>query len=227
MILSASNLKKTYRQGDQSIEILKNLSLQVDSGEIVSIIGPSGSGKSTLLGILSGIDKPDAGQLLIGSTDLFALSEAQRVAYRGRKIGIIFQQFHLLSHLTALENVMLPLEISHSKNKSENKSESIKTKALNMLDCVGLKDRIHHLPHQLSGGEGQRVAIARALVIEPELLLADEPSGSLDEKTGEKVIDLLFSTLRSRKVTSILVTHSRELAQKCDRILEMHNGVLV
>lgn len=218
MSLHISELHKSYSQGSQKVEVLKHLNLETSLGEVVAIVGPSGSGKSTLLSILAGIDRPDAGVIQIGSVNLFQMKEPERVHFRGTQIGIIFQQFHLMSHLSALENVMLPLEISRGTD--------IKNKAHLILERVGLADRKNHRPHQLSGGECQRVAIARALVIEPSLLLADEPSGSLDEETGSKVIDLLFSTLRERQVTSLFVTHSFELAKKCDRILKMQAGQL-
>lgn len=224
MSLFLKNVTKNFTQGAKTIEVLKKLNLEVIDGDIVAIIGPSGSGKSTLLSLLAGLEPPQEGQILVNNTPLYQISEPQRIQFRGEKIGIVFQQFHLMSHLTALENVMLPLEIN---NRSlQLSSVEMHSKSLSLLRQMGLEDRKDHWPYQLSGGEAQRVAIARALVIEPELLLADEPSGSLDESTGKVVVDLLFSVLREKKITSVFVTHSAELARRCHRIYQMQGGTL-
>lgn len=218
MSLQIKSLAKSYRQGTQKLDILKGLEADIKSGEVVAILGQSGSGKSTFLSLVAGLDAVDNGHIVISGTDICGLSEDQITEFRGKNMGIVFQQFHLLNHLTALENVMIPLEILGDA--------SAEAKARAILDSVGLKDRVDHLPSQLSGGECQRVAIARALVTKPKVLLADEPSGNLDAATGERVMDLLLKVARENQVTTVLVTHSEELAKKCDRKLVLKNGVL-
>jgi len=210
-------LRKEYLQGQSTIEALKGVDVSVTSGELVAILGASGSGKSTLLGLLAGLDQPTAGKIVIDGTDLYSLPETKRTSFRAHHISLVFQQFHLLPHLTALENVNLPLEIIGSPSEE---------KARNLLEAVGLAARVHHLPSQLSGGESQRVAIARALITEPKLLLADEPSGNLDGDTARAVMDLFFRTVREKKITCFLVTHNEELAARCDRILRIKGGLL-
>ncbi len=218
MSLKLQAVSKNYRQGDSEIKVLKNLSTEIQSSEVVAVVGQSGSGKSTLLSLLAGLDRPTSGEIFISGQDISRLSEQEMTLFRGRKIGIVFQQFHLFPHLTALENVMLPLEIWQEKNRE--------LRAKNLLEEMGLGHRLHHLPNQMSGGECQRVAIARALVGKPEILLADEPSGNLDTETGQKVMSVFFEATRSNNVTTILVTHSEALAQKCDRQLILKNGAL-
>lgn len=222
MSLKLIEIKKSYQQGLQNLEILKGLNLELKAGEIVAILGPSGSGKSTLLSLLAGLDVPDQGVVEIDGVSLSKLDSKSRTEFRGNKIGIVFQQFHLLSHLSALENVLLPLDI-HSSNMSID--EKFK-KAREMLKNVGLSERENHFPSQLSGGECQRVAMARALITQPSILLADEPSGNLDIKTGDKVMSLLLKLVRENKTTTILVTHSNELARLCDRQLQLVDGIL-
>jgi len=218
MSLRLSDVKKSYQQGQQKLEILRGLNLEIKKAEVLAILGQSGSGKSTLLTLLAGLDTPDSGEIEISGSIISKLNQAQRTEFRGKKIGIVFQQFHLLSHLKALENVALPLEIAGDP-------EAI-GKAKLMLEQVGLSHRSSHFPSQLSGGECQRVAIARALVTRPEILLADEPSGNLDVKTGEIVMKVFMDTVRKNNITTILVTHSIELANLCDRKLNLINGVL-
>ncbi len=218
-MLKIENLKKSFTQGDRNIEVLKGLNLNLDPGVTAAVLGTSGSGKSTLLSLLAGIDIPDSGTMNFQGTDLAKLSEQERTKLRGEKIGIIFQQFHLIPHLSALENVCLPLEILASGDDPIVKGKKI-------LEDVGLAHRLDHFPGQLSGGEKQRVAIARAMVMEPELLLADEPSGSLDEETGENVMKLIFSMVEQRGTSLILVTHDERLAKTCDRIHRLQNGAL-
>lgn len=218
MSLILSGVSKNYQQAQTRIEVLKNLSLKVATGEVVAILGPSGSGKSTLLSLLSGLDAPTSGQLEVQGVQLDQLTEEEITDFRGKNIGIVFQQFHLMSHLTALENVLLPLEINGDFNSSERAAE--------LLRQVGLGDRQHHFPSQLSGGECQRVAIARSLIHAPKLLLADEPSGNLDVGTGAKVMDLFFDLVRKHKTTTVLVTHSEELAARCDRRFRLSAGQL-
>jgi putative ABC transport system ATP-binding protein len=213
MSLEVKNVFKSYTQGNQNISVLKGLSFAASNGEIIAIVGQSGSGKSTLLSLLSGLDSSDQGQIIINGTDINKLDERQRTLFRAKNIGIVFQQFHLISHLSAQENVQLACEIAGVKNEPEK-----------LLQRVGLGHRVGHFPSQLSGGECQRVAIARALSVNPKILLADEPSGNLDEKTGKSVMDLLFEQVRKLKTTTVLVTHNAELAKRCDRILILEDG---
>ncbi|MBL7664376.1 MAG: ABC transporter ATP-binding protein [Bacteriovoracaceae bacterium] len=218
MILEILNVKKTYQQAAKQIEIFRELNFSIKSEKNIAILGRSGSGKSTLLSLLAGLDKVDAGSIYCFGTDLGRLNESELSAWRSKNLGVIFQQYHLINSLNALENVMLPLEILQQANARE--------KALEMLDKVGLSERIHHFPSQLSGGEAQRVAIARAFVAEPKLLLADEPSGNLDVETGQKVMQLLLSLSQTKKTTLILVTHDLELAKKCAEVYELKDGML-
>jgi putative ABC transport system ATP-binding protein len=218
MILELNNVTKNYVQGGRKIEVLKGLSLQLQKGEKVSIVGQSGSGKSTLLSLISGLDVPDTGAIVLNGKDMARLTEAEVTRLRGESLGIVFQQFHLIPHLTALENVHLPLEILGRADEE---------KAKVMLKKVGLDSRGEHFPDQLSGGECQRVAIARALITEPSLLLADEPSGNLDADTSEQVMNVLFDVVRRENCTMILVTHNEKLAKSCARVLTLKNGVLV
>ena len=196
--------------------ILSGVSFEVDSGEAVAIVGVSGSGKSTLLGLLAGLDTPSSGAVRIDGHDLNALDEDGRAALRGRMIGFVFQSFQLLPAMTALENVMLPLELAGADGAEDA--------ARAMLARVGLADRAHHYPKQLSGGEQQRVAIARAFVKRPRLLFADEPTGNLDAATGERIMDLLFGLNAATRTTLVLVTHDRALAARCDRTIRLDAG---
>lgn len=215
MKISIQNIKKNYRQGKNTIHVLDGVNLSIESGEIIALLGKSGSGKTTMLSMLAGLEKPDTGQILIEQTELTQLSEENLCDWRSRNLGIIFQQFHLIPHLTALENVLLPLEIIGQKNTEL---------AHEWLGMVGLTDRKNHFPTMLSGGEQQRVAIARAMVAGPKMILADEPTGNLDTETGKSIIDILFQIVREKKTTMILVTHDEELAQKADRIVRLSGG---
>lgn len=206
-MLQMINVSKSFQQGDQFIQVLHEFKLDLKTGETLALLGPSGSGKSTLLSLLAGLDRPDSGSVIIDHQHLNQMDEEQLTAFRAANIGIIFQQFHLFSHLTALENVMLPLEILGQKKAIE--------KATDALEKVGLQHRLQHFPHQMSGGENQRIAIARAFVIQPRILLADEPSGSLDQKTGDQVMDLLFDLVQKEKTMLILVSHNELLAKRC------------
>lgn len=219
MSLQIRNLRKTFRQGDQTIEVLKGLNANIPDGQLVSILGRSGSGKSTLLSILAGLESADEGQVIVDGTDLVPLPEKDLTAFRAKKISLVFQQYHLVPHLTALENVTLPLEILGRPHSEE--------KARSLLEEMGLGHRLNHTPSQLSGGECQRVAIARALVVEPKILLADEPSGNLDVATGDKVMDLFFDVAKKHRITTILVTHSETLAARCEKSYRLENGVFV
>ena len=211
-------ISKTYSQGGKKIEVLYRLSLKVKKGETVAILGQSGSGKSTFLSLLAGLDQPDFGNIEIDGTDLTKLKQEDLAHFRSKNLGIVFQQYHLMSNLTALENVSLPLELQRQKDAE--------TKARKALEQVGLSHRLSHLPSELSGGECQRVALARAMDTKPSLILADEPSGNLDGNTGKEVMNLLFKLCREHEQTLILVTHNHELAKLCDRCLELRDGRL-
>lgn len=215
MKISLNHLSRHFKQGDNVVKVLNDLSLDIESGEIIALLGKSGSGKSTLLSLLAGLEKPDQGSIVVDETDIVQLSESALCDWRAQNLGIVFQQFNLIPHLSALENIRLPLEINH---KDDNQ------KALDWLHTVGLSDRANHYPSMLSGGEQQRVAIARALVSGPSLVLADEPTGNLDAETGKKIIDVLFTMVREMKTTMIVVTHDEELALKADRIIRLQGG---
>lgn len=214
----ATNLSKSVGEGDITIEILRHLNLEVAQGESLAIVGSSGSGKSTLLGLLAGLDNPSSGSVSVEGAAFSALDEDARAAVRGKRMGFVFQSFQLLGTMTALENVMLPLQLA---NRLDAKKIATET-----LAKVGLADRLAHYPKQLSGGEQQRVAIARAFAPQPAILFADEPTGNLDIATGERIIDLLFSLNQASNSTLILVTHDEKLAQRCERVLTLLNGQL-
>jgi putative ABC transport system ATP-binding protein len=216
VVLEARQLSKTVASPEGSLTILADVSLQVRAGESLAIVGASGAGKSTLLALLAGLDTPSTGRVLIAGVDLTALDEDGRAAVRGKHVGFVFQSFHLIPSLTAIENVMLPLELA-------GRSDA-RTLAGRALEQVGLGGRLPHYPKQLSGGEQQRVAIARAFVTHPDVLFADEPTGNLDTVTGGRICDLLFDLNRSTGSTLVLVTHDRALAARCGRILELEAG---
>jgi len=209
---------KSFSHHSGTVNVLKGLQFKAEQAETVAIVGPSGSGKSTLLSILAGLDQPDSGQVKIMGTDILTLSEVELTKFRAAHLGIVFQQFHLMNHLTALENVELPLQIK--------KSRDVREEALEALDKVGLKDRADHFPNECSGGECQRIAIARAIISKPNLILADEPSGNLDVKTGDHVMKLLFEVVKEVKATLILVTHNEGLASWCDKKYLLGSGKL-
>lgn len=218
-MLQAAGLGKRVPMGARELAILSDVSLEVETGEAVAIVGASGSGKTTLLGLLAGLDVPSEGRVLFDGIDLFSLDEDGRAALRRDNIGFVFQSFQLLPMYTALENVTLPLELAGHRYAREA--------ALALLDRVGLKERVHHYPRQLSGGEQQRVAIARAFASAPRLLLADEPTGNLDPATGEEVISLMFDLNREQRTTLVLVTHDLALSNRCGRQLRLRGGQLV
>ncbi len=205
-------------RGAARVHILKGISLNVAPGEAVGLVGPSGSGKSTLLMTMAGLERPDSGRVVVEGTDLAGLDEDALARFRGRRIGIVFQSFHLVPTMTALENVALPLELADAPDAHE--------RAARELEAVGLGHRLHHYPAQLSGGEQQRVAIARAIAPEPAILVADEPTGNLDEATGAQIVDLLFSLKRDRGATLVLVTHDPGLARLCDRTVRLRSGLI-
>ncbi len=217
-VLQARNLSKTVAVADQQLCILHELSLSLKPGDSLAIVGRSGSGKSTLLGLLAGLDLPSSGEVLIAGQSLAPLDEDQRAALRAREVGFVFQSFQLLDSLTALENVMLPLELKHRKDARQ--------RARDLLQQVGLEQRTGHYPRQMSGGEQQRVAIARAFAAEPHILFADEPTGNLDNQTGERITDLLFELNRAHHTTLVLVTHDERLAQRCARQIRLEAGHL-
>jgi putative ABC transport system ATP-binding protein len=214
--LLARNLSKQVNSPEGTLTILDCVDLEVGKGESVAIVGPSGAGKSTLLGLLAGLDVPSTGEIWLDGTEITSLDEDGRAALRANNVGFVFQSFHLISSLTALENVMLPLELSGVAHAADASLAAIRT--------VGLESRKSHYPHQLSGGEKQRVAIARAFVVGPAVLFADEPTGNLDGQTGERIIDLLFGMNNEARTTLVLVTHNLDLAARCDRVLHMEAG---
>ena len=218
-IVRAAGLTKQVRTGDTELTILDDVSFDIAEGEAVAVVGASGSGKSTLLGLLAGLDAPSAGSVRIAGTDLFSLDEDGRALLRSQLVGFVFQSFQLLPALTALENVMLPLELAAGTG-TVRAAEA-------MLERVGLGERMQHYPKQLSGGEQQRVAIARAFVRAPRVLFADEPTGNLDSATGEQIIELMFDLNRERRTTLVLVTHDEAISRRCARALRLAGGRLV
>lgn len=219
IVLRTENLTKIYRSADKDLTVLDNVSFSVQQGNTLAIIGPSGSGKTTLLGLCAGLDTPTSGFVSLMDFKLNAMGEDDRAYIRNQYTGFVFQNFQLLSTLTALENVMVPLELRGERHVS--------AKAKELLDRVGLADRSHHYPSQLSGGEQQRVAMARAFITDPKILFADEPTGNLDEENAHHITDLLFSMNKEQNTTLVLVTHNLELAMRTQRILRMRGGKLV
>lgn len=211
-------VSRTYRAGVRAVHALREVSLTVQTGEFVAIVGPSGSGKSTLLGVIAGLDRPDSGEVWVANTPVHALSQDALARWRRTHVGIVFQFFQLLPTLTALENVMVPLSLARHPNAEQ--------RAWALLEAVGVAHRAHHLPAELSGGEQQRVAVARALANEPALLLADEPTGNLDTRTGAQILALL-ARLHAEGRTLVLVTHDPAIAQRADRIVQVHDGRIV
>jgi len=218
-ILNVHNLEKSYVSGSKKLTVLDDISFSITKGDTFSIIGPSGSGKTTLLGLCAGLDKPDGGTVELCGTSLQSLSEDQRAQLRNREVGFIFQNFQLLPTLTALENVSVPLELQGSREAQKVGKE--------LLDKVGLNHRFDHYPSQLSGGEQQRVAMARAFANTPSILFADEPTGNLDEETGEKVVRLLFDLNSDAGTTLVIVSHDLELAQRTQHILRLKGGKII
>ncbi len=218
-IVQAINLSKQVLSGEQPLTILHEVNFAVEAGDSLSIVGASGSGKSTLLGLLAGLDEPSSGSVRLDGVDLFALDEDGRAKVRGALVGFVFQSFQLLPAMSALENVMLPLELRGTPDARERARES--------LQQVGLSERAHHLPKHLSGGEQQRVALARAFVTRPKILFADEPTGNLDAATGAQVIELMLELNRAQGTTLILVTHDEALARRCSRQLRLEAGRVV
>jgi putative ABC transport system ATP-binding protein len=218
-MIALYGVSKTVPSGDAMLTILHPLDLRIEAGRVAAIVGPSGSGKSTLLGLLAGLDSPSTGRIVIDEAEITAMSEDALARFRGTRIGFVFQFFHLLPSLTALENVRVPLEIAGAADAGR--------RADALLSEVGLAPRRHHYPSQLSGGEQQRVAIARALANDPAILLADEPTGNLDSGTGHHIIDLLLDVNRNRQTTVVIVTHDPELAARADQTISLRDGRVV
>src|SRR5438552_2579814 len=219
--LTATGLNKTYQVGTQRLHVLRDLDLAVERGEMVAVVGASGVGKSTLLHLLGGLDRMDSGSIRIGEVDISALSEASLVPFRNKQIGFVFQFHHLLPEFSALENAEMPLRIARLN------ADEARTRAARVLNRLGLADRLTHRPAMLSGGEQQRVAVARALVTEPSVLLADEPTGDLDEATADSLHALLREMHRERNLSSAIASHNMRLAASCDRVLRLEGGRLV
>jgi len=218
-ILKIHELEKTYTSGSKKITVLHDISFEIEKGDTFSIVGPSGSGKTTLLGLCAGLDHPDSGTVELCGHNIQELNEDERAQLRNKEVGFIFQNFQLLPTLTALENVIVPLELQGAKNAAKVGME--------LLDKVGLADRFHHYPSQLSGGEQQRVALARAFSNKPSILFADEPTGNLDEETGEKVIQLLFELNKEAGTTLVIISHDLDLANRTQQILRLKGGKIM
>ena len=217
-MIRVESLSKEYLSGGRPLTVLKDITLEIPTGELAAIVGPSGSGKTTLLGLLAGLDRPTRGRVVVDGTDLTALSEDGPATFRAERVGFVFQSFHLIPTLTARENVEVPLEL---------RGEEARGRADELLARVGLKGREHHYPAQLSGGEQQRVALARAFSNRPRILFADEPTGNLDQGTGQRVVDILLELNRELGTTTVLVTHDLELARKARRVIRLADGAVV
>jgi lipoprotein releasing system ATP-binding protein len=222
MILTARNIHKKYQQGSSALHILKGVDLDIDEGDVLALVGPSGAGKSTLLHILGGLDKPTQGEVLLDRENIYAFSDIERSRMRNTQVGFVFQFYHLLPEFTALENVALPALIALNNKKPD----SVYARSRELLEKVGLKDRVTHRPHELSGGEQQRVAIARALVNAPRIVFCDEPTGNLDSQSGEAIIDLLLDLNKAERQTLVIVTHDEKIAGSSSRVIHIRDGKL-
>lgn len=219
-ILKIDNLTRQFKSGDKLLTVVDSVSFEIEEGISCAIVGPSGSGKTTLLGLSAGLDRPTSGDVILNNISLNPLNEDERAEVRNLHVGFVFQTFQLVPTLTAVENVMVPLELRGEATKG------VRERALQLLKEVGLEERSHHYPTQLSGGEQQRVAVARAFINQPKILFADEPTGNLDTETGEHIENLIFDLNTKEGTTLVLVTHDLELADKCDRIIKIKNGVI-
>ncbi|HEX6558640.1 MAG TPA: ABC transporter ATP-binding protein [Longimicrobiales bacterium] len=221
-LIIAENLRQTYQSAGHPLTVLADIALAIEPESFVAIVGPSGSGKTTLLGLLAGLDQPTAGTVMLDGRDLVRLTDDERAKFRARNVGFVFQTFQLIPTLTALENVMVPLELANDAG-----SRDARQRARELLANVGLGDRLHHYPAQLSGGEQQRVALARAFANQPKVLFADEPTGNLDTETGRRIIDLLVDLNAAMKTTLVLVTHDQELAARAHRVIRLSAGRII
>lgn len=219
-ILTAEQICRSYKMGKTTLNVLKGVSLEVSTGETLAVMGQSGSGKSTLLHVLGGLDNPESGAVHFEGTSVYGMSPPRRARFRAENVGYVFQSFHLLPELDIVENVALPAMTKHTRSDA-------KKRAKELLEEVGLSDRIGHRPQELSGGEQQRVAIARALMNDPDIIFADEPTGNLDSATGEKVLNYLFQLVETRRHSLVLVTHSQDVASRCSRELFLKDGLLI
>ncbi|MFV1885377.1 MAG: ABC transporter ATP-binding protein [Balneola sp.] len=217
-ILTVRHLSREFKSGSKILTVVNDINFEIEEGTSCAIVGPSGSGKTTLLGLCAGLDRPSSGEVILRGVNLNPLNEDERASVRNQHVGFVFQTFQLVPTLTAIENVMVPLELRGEATKS------VRERAKQLLEEVGLGDRTHHYPTQLSGGEQQRVAIARAFINDPKILFADEPTGNLDTETGEYIEKLIFDLNEKQETTLVLVTHDLELADKCDRIIKIKNG---
>lgn len=220
-MLEARNVHKIYRQANQDVHVLRGIDLKINEGAVLSIVGPSGAGKTTLLHILGGLDKPTEGEVIFENQEIYGLSDRERAEIRNKKAGFVFQFYHLLPEFTALENVTLPGWI-----KGGEEPRALERKGMNLLEKFGLKHRRSHKPHQLSGGEQQRVAIARSLMNDPDIIFCDEPTGNLDSKTGEEIVQVIMELNRTQKKTLVIVTHDENIAKRSHRIVHIRDGKL-
>lgn len=225
MMIITEKLGKTYLSGGRPLAVLEEVDLEIEREAFVAVLGPSGSGKTTLLGLLAGLDRPSTGRVWLEERDIFALTEDERAEFRVRRVGFVFQTFHLLPTLTALENVLVPLELLGRAPSGDG--VTVEERAIALLERVGLADRLHHYPAQLSGGEQQRVALARAFANEPSILFADEPTGNLDQRTGARVVELMEELNRESRTTLVLVTHDLALAERAHRVIRLRGGRVV
>lgn len=222
-MLEAKNIHKVYKNGKKELRVLKGIDIKIEKGRFVAIVGPSGAGKSTLLHILGGLDKPTEGKVLLEEQDIYELNDSAISEMRNKRIGFVFQFYHLLSEFTVLENVLMPALI---KSQATGHRSQVKEKAENLLQEVGLQEKIQHFPNQLSGGEAQRTAIARGLINEPDVLLCDEPTGNLDSATGNDIISLIKKMNLEKLMTVIMVTHNVELAKSADKVYHLRDGIV-
>lgn len=227
MIVIAREIEKTYLSAGRPLTVLKDISLEIEPQGFVAIVGPSGSGKTTLLGLLAGLDRPSRGSVILDGQNLNLLNEDERARFRAARVGFVFQTFQLIPTLTALENVLVPIELKRSRGDGGPRGSAAEAKALELLERVGLADRAHHYPAQLSGGEQQRVSLARAFANDPKILFADEPTGNLDADTGKGIIDLLVRLNEQLQTTLVLVTHDPDLAGRARRIVRLAAGRIV
>jgi lipoprotein-releasing system ATP-binding protein len=221
-MLRADNIHKIYKDGKRELHVLKGVSLDLRKDDVIAVVGPSGAGKSTLLHILGGIDRPTSGKVFLDNSDFYSMDDAKRARFRNQKIGFVFQFYHLLPEFNALENVMLPGLIKSQESRANG--QGLKNRAEVLLEDVGLADRMHHRPGELSGGEQQRVAIARALVNNPKALLCDEPTGNLDSAMGLEILSILFNLNKKNSTAIVIVTHDKEIARRAHKIIEMKDG---